>query len=75
MAATISRMMAEKAPCGQIVDVERFLVRDEECLLTDGRHYSCGCKLLRHEYHDGTLATTVVRHDGRVLADELESRS
>ena len=52
----------EKAPCGQLMDGERLRDRDEECLLSDEMFYKCGCKTIRHEYHDGT-----------VLKDELNA--
>ena len=61
----------EKAPCGQFVDGERFRDRDEECLLSDEMFYACGCKTIRHEYHDGSVSFKVVRHDGPVVVDEL----
>ncbi len=61
----------EKAPCGQLVDGERFRDRDEECLLSDEMFYSCGCKTIRHEYHDGSVSSKVVHHDGTVVEDEL----
>ena len=61
----------EKAPCGQFVDGERFRDRDEECLLSDEMFYECGCKTIRHEYHDGSVSSKVVHHDGTVVEDEL----
>ena len=33
--------------------------------------YDCGCRSIRHEYHDGNVSRNVVRHDGTVLEDEL----
>ena len=42
MSITTSRFTNEKAPCGQIVDGERFRDRDEECLLSDELFYDCG---------------------------------
>ena len=61
----------EKAPCGQVVDGERFRDRDEDCLVSDEMFYECGCKEIRHEYHDGAVSLRVVRHDGTVVVDEL----
>ena len=63
----------EKAPCGQLVDGERLRDRDEECLLSDEMFFKCGCKTIRHEYHDGAVSFRVVHHDGRVLKDELSA--
>ena len=66
-----SHFDAGKAPCGQIVQGDRHLDRDPECLLTDDYVYACGCRRTRHEYHDGTFSRIVRHHDGRVLVDEL----
>jgi hypothetical protein len=33
--------------------------------------FACGCRSIQHEYHDGTVSRKVIRHDGRVLIDEL----
>ncbi len=71
MPATSTRFTNEKAPCGRIVDGERFLDADEQCLVTDEIFYACGCKRIRHEYHDGGVARKLIRHDGHVLVDEL----
>ena len=40
-------------------------------LLTQLVLFSCGCRIVRHEYHDGCVGRTVVRHDGTVLVHEL----
>ena len=53
MSITTSRFTNEKAPCGQVVNGERFRDRDEECLVADEMFYECGCQVIRHEYHDG----------------------
>ncbi len=71
MSITTTRFTNEKAPCGQVVDGERLRDRDEECLLSDEMFYDCGCRSIRHEYHDGSVSVNVVRHDGKVLEDEL----
>ena len=71
MSITTSRFTNEKAPCGQVVDGERFRDRDEECLLSDEMFYDCGCRSIHHEYHDGSVSANVVRHDGTVLEDEI----
>ncbi len=49
---------------------ERVLQRD-----SDEAFYDCGCKSIRDEYHDGTVAMKVIRHDGHILIDELEGGS
>ncbi len=71
MPVTTKPFSNEKAPCGQLMDGERLQDRDEECLLTDEMFYKCGCKTIRHEYHDGSVSRKVVRHDGKVLVDKL----
>jgi hypothetical protein len=70
MAVTSTYFKAERAPCGQIVDGEHFEDQDEQCLVTDELSFVCGCRIIRHEYHDGSISRKVVRHDGKVLADE-----
>jgi hypothetical protein len=71
MAATTTGFKSEQAPCGRVVDGEHYQDRDEEGLLTDELHYACGCRSIRHEYHDGSVSRKVVRHNGKVLVDEL----
>jgi hypothetical protein len=71
MTATHTRFQSEKAPCGRIVDGEHHQDQDEESLVTDNLYYACGCRSIRHEYHDGSFSRKVVRHDGTVLVDEL----
>ena len=62
-----------QAPCGQLVDGETYQDQDEEVLVTEVLDYACGCRSIRHEYHDGSVSRRVVRHDGTVLVDELLS--
>jgi hypothetical protein len=64
---------SQRAPCGEIVDGERYRDQDEEVLVTEELDYACGCRTIRHEYHDGSVSSKVVRHDGTVLVDELLS--
>ena len=71
MPTTTTRFTSEKAPCGQVVDGERFRDWDDECVLSDELFYDCGCRSIRHEYHDGSVSCNVVRHDGTVLADGI----
>ena len=73
MTITNTLLRGEKAPCGQIVDGERHRDQDEECTLSDDLRYACGCRVTRHEYHDGTFSRRVVRHDGKVLVDRPNS--
>ena len=71
MPITRTRFTSGKAPCGRNVDGERLEDKDEECVITDQLLYACGCRNLRHEYHDGSVSNKVIRHDGTVLVDEL----
>jgi len=77
MPTTSTRFAHEKAPCGQFVDGERLQDEDrsEHCLVTDEAFYACGCTSERHEFHDGSVAMKVVRHDGHILVDELDAGS
>ena len=71
MPTTTTRFTNEKAPCGQVGDGDRFRDWDDECVLSDDSFFDCGCRISRHEYHDGSVSRNVVRHDGKVLEDEL----
>ena len=65
--------MGQQAPCGRIVDGERYRDHDDEVVVTEEVDYKCGCRTIQHEYHDGTVSRKVVRHDGKVLVDEILS--
>ena len=71
MSATTTHFTSERAPCGQMMDGDHLLDRDEQCLLSDEHFYACGCRTLQHEFHDGSVSRKVIRHDGKVLTDEL----
>ena len=73
MTLTNTSFKSEKAPCGRIMDGVRYQDRDDDALLTEELDYACGCRSIRHEYHDGSMSRKVVRHDGTVLVDELLS--
>ena len=73
MVPTNTSFKSRQAPCGQIVDGESYQDRDEEVLLTEETDYACGCRSIRHEYHDGSVSARVIRHDGTVLTDEIDS--
>jgi hypothetical protein len=73
MPAASTSFKSQQAPCGRIVDGETYEDQDQETLLTQERDYGCGCRSIRHEYHDGTVSQTIVRHDGTVLVDEMFS--
>ena len=71
MAATSTVFKSEKAPCGQIVEGEHLRDQDGEGLVIDDVYYACGCRSIRHEYHDGSVVCKVVTHDGTALSDDL----
>jgi hypothetical protein len=73
MPAASTTFKSQQAPCGRIVDGETYEDRDQETLLTRELDYTCGCRTIRHEYHDGTVSSRIVRHDGTVLVDEMFS--
>jgi hypothetical protein len=64
---------SQQAPCGQVVNTETFEDQDGEVLVTQEVDYACGGRITRHEYHDGSISRKVIRHDGRILVDELLS--
>jgi hypothetical protein len=70
MPVTSTIFKSEKAPCGRVVDGEHYEDRDDEVLVSDNFYFTCGCRVIQHEYHDGSVSRKVVRHDGRVLVDE-----
>ena len=63
----------QQAPCGRIVSGEHYEDHDDEVVVTTEIFYECGCKTIDHQYHDGSVSRRIVRHDGRVLIDELLS--
>lgn len=63
----------QQAPCGQIVGGNKYEDQDEDVLVTQELIYDCGCRSVRHEYHDGSVSQEIVRHDGKVLADQMHS--
>ncbi|MER6997928.1 hypothetical protein [Streptomyces sp. NPDC000410] len=60
----------ERAPCGRIVDGLRYLEDDDAGLSVDEVTYACGCRRIRHEFHDGSVRVKAVGHDGTVLYEE-----
>ena len=63
----------QPAPCGRLADSEHYEDHDDDCVVTRGVEFACGCRSLQHEYHDGSVSRKVVDHDGRVMVDELLS--
>jgi hypothetical protein len=70
MTSTISRFDARIAPCGRRYDGERYQSEDMQGLVTEEIRFSCGCRVTKEEFHDGSVHRMVVQHDGKVLVDE-----
>ena len=62
---------AQRAPCGRVVNGVQYRDHDIEAVVTQAMDFACGCRSVDHEYHDGSVSRKVVRHDGKVLVDEL----
>jgi hypothetical protein len=62
----------ELAPCGKTVGGNAYRENDEAGFVVYDLYYACGCRRIRHEYHDGSVTTKVIRHGPRhkVLSDE-----
>ena len=71
MAHATTSSTSQEAPCGRIVACECHHEEDDEGLLINDLFFACGCRNIRHEYHDGTFSQRIVHHNGRVLLDEL----
>ena len=71
MVPTSIGFKSQKAPCGRLVDGESYQDQDEQGLVITDLYYACGCRSIRHEYHDGSIYLKVVHHDGTLLVDEL----
>ena len=70
MVGRVSKFADERAPCGRSVGGERTFEDDQQGLVIDSVRWACGCRRAREQFHDGSVGVSVVRHDGRVLADE-----
>ncbi|GAA5088678.1 hypothetical protein HNP84_000944 [Thermocatellispora tengchongensis] len=65
MTGTRTPFSGEVAPCGKRGDGEHFLDDDGHGLLIRDQHFACGCRRMRHEYHDGSIHVSALRCDGR----------
>lgn len=70
MVGTNTYVDREPAPCGRMEPGRRHREDDSFGLLLDDLTYACGCRRMRHEFHDGSVRIITVRHDGKVLSDE-----
>jgi len=62
----------EPAPCGKAVGGRSYREHDEAGFVIHDLYYDCGCRLIRHEYHDGSVTTKTIHHGRRhrVMVDE-----
>ena len=70
MVATTTHFAKQKAPCGRTADCDHHVEGDDDGFAYDDVKYSCGCREIRHVYHDGCVRIRTIRHDGKVLRDE-----
>jgi hypothetical protein len=70
MVATTTHFTKHKAPCGRTADGHHHIEADDDGLTYDDLKYACGCREIRHMYHDGSTRIRTIRHDGKVLRDE-----
>jgi hypothetical protein len=61
----------EQAPCGRTVNGDHFVDEDGDGLVIRDEYYSCGCRRIRHEYHDGSIDVRAIRHDGKPVKDQI----
>ncbi|MFC5829376.1 hypothetical protein [Nonomuraea insulae] len=62
----------ETAPCGKRSGGERLVDDDGYGLVIRDQLFTCGCRRIRHEYHDGSIHLSAVRHDGKRVKDPIE---
>ena len=70
MVTTTTHFTRERAPCGKLMDGARHWEDDDAGFVIDDLRYICGCRRIRHVFHDGSIRIRTVRHDGKVLLDE-----
>jgi hypothetical protein len=71
MVGTRIRFAHEQAPCGRTVDGEHYRDNDEEGFVVRDEYYECGCRTILHEYHDGSVHTTALHHNGTVVRERF----
>jgi hypothetical protein len=73
MVGTRAPFEPELAPCGKTVQGESYRDSDGEGFSVWVRYYGCGCRRTRHEYHDGSVTATAVKHGrkaGKIVWEE-----
>jgi hypothetical protein len=73
MVGTRIGFTGELAPCGKTVDGEHYRDEDEEGLVIRDEYYRCGCRRILHQYHDGSIESTAIRHNGAVVKERFSS--
>ncbi len=73
MVGTSTGFTNERAPCGKRVSGSRHHEGDASGMVFDDVMYTCGCRTFSHQFHDGSVRTRVIRHDGRVLSNQLSA--
>ena len=71
MVGTRTGFTGELAPCGRTVDWQHYQDDDDEGLVIRDEYYSCGCRRILHTYHDGSIHSTVIRHNGTVMKERF----
>jgi hypothetical protein len=71
MVGTRTGFIGELAPCGRTVDGQHYQDDDDEGLVIRDEYYSCGCRRILHTYHDGSIHSTVIRHNGTVMKERF----
>lgn len=70
MSVAMTHFPKQKAPCRHMADGNHRVEADDDGLLYDELRFSCGCREIRHVFHDGSIRIRTIRHDGKVLKDE-----
>jgi hypothetical protein len=69
MTGTKTVFSDEIAPCGKRRGGEILVDEDGYGLLIRDVYFACGCRRIRHEYHDGSIEVMTTRHDGRRVSE------
>ncbi len=70
---TRTEFTSERAPCRKRVSGHRYHEDDGSGLVCNDVMYSCGCREIVHEFHDGSCRIRIIRHDGRILLNQLSA--
>lgn len=59
------------APCGRTVEAYELADDDDFGMIIRSYRYTCGCRTVRREYHDGSVSERTVRHNGKKITSKL----